>query len=263
MDALRNFEQSAAAMPPALISNRDAIPRHKPSISRDALHTSPRMYAFDPSRRPSLQVTGAPPVTFRPPMHLSKQATSPQRPGDRLDVSPASGRILPRQVTHAGPGHHHAPQQHLQAPSSPTMNLGRRHTAADIHSHGWQGTMRHGDSSPPPVPGQIPGQNQLSPFRKSSVSRGDQQIRDTLAQYELKQPGPPSHIPRHATPPVSEGQGNGGHEAGWQVPGTRVAFGKVDYSGSGSRRTSMANLLNPAEGTEDRDGEDRKRKRLA
>lgn len=134
--------------------------------------------------------------------------------------------------------------------SATAMDMGRRHTAADIYQHEW--------------PGRRSPKHAASSYRALPIT-SDQQLRDSLAQYEL-----PTAKSRQTSPPVDNSAHNGTNkheEAGWQGPDSRLSFSQVDYSGSGSRRTSMAvnvnSLLNPTSGAK-RDGEeieDRKRQR--
>jgi hypothetical protein len=157
------------------------------------------------------------------------------------------------------------------------MNLSRRHTSADIRLQGWNGPPHA--IPPPPLPhggspftnlGQNAAQWPTSPFRQGNNE--GQQIRDTLAQYEL--PRATSRLGSRQTTPPDPGPpsyANNSSEAGWQLPGPKYSFRGVEASAPGTRRSSMASnvhsLLNPtAESNHERDGEDgpedRKRKRL-
>lgn len=155
--------------------------------------------------------------------------------------------------------------------SSPPYNLYRRHTSADIRTHGWQ------PHPPPNAPLHSPyasGHNSTqwpsSPHRPP-VGGGDQQLRDALESYQL--PRGPRQVPsRHGTPPGSNDAAPStlSADSGWTLPGARYPFKGIDTPGPPTRRSSMASnvhsLLNPAE-TAERDDEDdpddaRKRKRL-
>jgi len=111
-----------------------------------------------------------------------------------------------------------------------------------------------------------------SPYHQP-VHSADQQLRDTLAQYEIPKASPHHFQSRQNTPPPENGTpsyANVGNEAGWQLPGPKFPFRGVDFSAPPTRRSSMASnvhsLLNPAD-TAEREGEDepqeeRKRKRM-
>ncbi|THW95680.1 hypothetical protein D6C90_00539 [Aureobasidium pullulans] len=246
---------------------------------------SPRQQAMDASRRPSLQPNSRA-SSFRTPMpphmtaspHRFGSLSGPSGPPSPSSRQPAPPPPPPTYTTLPPPPVPvaQAPVQHR--PASPPMNLSRRHTSADIRLQGWNGPP-HAIPPPPPPHGGSPfttgGQNSVqwpsSPFRQGNNE--GQQIRDTLAQYEL--PRATSRLgSRQTTPPDSgpPSYANNSGEAGWQLPGPKFSFKGVEASAPGTRRSSMASnvhsLLNPtAESNQDRDGEegpeDRKRKRLA
>lgn len=249
-----------------------------PASSFDtAQPVSPRQPMYDGSRRPSLAATSRPP-SFRAniPPHLT---VSPRRYGSFSNgpYSPSSSRPgqgyapaplppPPPQTQQPQP----QPQHPLASASSPSGSLSRRHTSADIRLQGWQGQVplgTHGGS--PYASGQNSGQWPSSPFHQPLDASG-QQLRDTLAAYEL--PRAAHNMSRQATPPPPESvpsYANTSNEPGWQLPGPRFPFRGID-TGPPTRRSSMASnvhsLLNPAE-TAEREGEDeppeeRKRKRL-
>ncbi|KAK2768115.1 hypothetical protein FQN53_006309 [Emmonsiellopsis sp. PD_33] len=226
---------------------------------------SPRQMAQDDSRRPSMI---RPPV----PSHLS---ASPRRYGSigAANSSPNYNRpqIPPQQ-----------PMPHpLSSVSAPGLNLGRRHTSADIREHGW------GNSAPSPFgPGNASSQWPSSPHRTGHAnapvhpppSASDQQVRDVLAQYEMGGPRRQRDISRHPTPPMAvdpvapppSSSSTLNPESGWSIGGPKFPRA-ADSSLPATRRSSMASnvhsLLNPtatAERPEEEDmaGEDRKRKRL-
>jgi hypothetical protein len=250
---------------------------------------SPRQQAMDASRRPSLQPTSRA-SSFRTPMpprmtaspHKFGSLSGPSGPPSPSSRQPAPPPPPPPTYTTLPPPPAPAPANAAQAslqhrPASPPMNLSRRHTSADIRLQGWNGPP-HAIPPPPPPHGGSPfttlGQNSAqwttSPFRQGNNE--GQQIRDTLAQYEL--PRATSRLgSRQTTPPDSgpPSYANNSSEAGWQLPGPKFSFKGVEASAPGTRRSSMASnvhsLLNPtAEVNYERDGEDgsedRKRKRL-
>ena len=185
-----------------------------------------------------------------------------------------------------------ASQHPLATVSSPPANLSRRHTAADIRSHGWDHVPP--DSAGAPLPSPFGGLQPSTPQWPSSPARGtgDQAIRDALASYQLPRDSSSTSTSQvqssHArTPPPTDPTTaitGTGSESGWQVPGSRFpgygrsyavggASGGLDPSSSGgppTRRSSMASnlhgLLNPTgESTVDEDGAEgsgAKRKRL-
>lgn len=164
--------------------------------------------------------------------------------------------------------------------SPPPASLARRHTSADIRVHGWNGQsqQQYPPGSSPYASGQSSAVWPSSP--RATAHPGDQQLRDSLASYELsrasntnsRHPSPP---PPHETGAPSFASSFGGsyanpNDAGWQIPSARSFFKGLD-TGPPTRRSSMASnvhsLLNPAD-TAEREGEDEgpmesaKRKRL-
>lgn len=249
---------------------------------------SPRQMPQDnlaESRRGSLanisrQTPYKPPV----PAHL---AISPRRYGSigTGNYSPSSART---------PSSHHPPPPPPPPPppsaqpppgssnagnssgssSSPPYNLYRRHTSADIRTHGWP------PQPPPPPPsgaahspyasGHNSTQWPSSPHR-TPIGGGDQQLRDALESYQLPR-GPRQQSSRQGTPPMG-GDGPSSNltaDSGWTLPGARYPFRGIDTPGPPTRRSSMASnvhsLLNPAETAERADEDDpddaRKRKRI-
>lgn len=168
---------------------------------------------------------------------------------------------------------HPQPQHPLATVTSPTSNLSRRHTAADIRSHGWD------HSQGPPIPSPFASAQPSTPQWPSSPARGGEDnraIRDALANYELGR-GSQSHA---RTPPPNDpaaAVAGTGPESAWQVPGSRFpgygrAFGgnlEPNSGGPPTRRSSMASnlhgLLNPAGESliEEDEGIAAKRKRVA
>jgi hypothetical protein len=243
---------------------------------------SPRQRPFDESRRPSLQAIGRP-NSFKAtvPAHMQ---ISPRRYGS---IGTGSGAFSPSSTRPnylPPPPPPPPPVQHpLATSSSPPANLARRHTSADIRVHGWSGNQppsQYNHGSSPYASGQSSTAWPSSP--RQAGNPGDQQIRDTLASYELppaghnssRQPSPP---PPHEVGPPSFSSTFGGsyanpNDAGWTVPGRPYPFKGlgVETPGPPTRRSSMASnvhsLLNPAD-TAEREGEDegpdeRKRKRI-
>lgn len=211
---------------------------------------------------------------FKPPVpaHL---AISPRRYGSigTGNYSPSPART---------PGNHQPPPppppsiQHpggtvgsnLGTGSSPPYNLYRRHTSADIRTHGWQ---------PQPPPAQSPfasghssTQWPSSPHRPP-IGGEDQQLRNALESYQLPR-APRQQSSRQGTPPLANevNPSNLSVDSGWSLPGARYPFKGLDTPGPPTRRSSMASnvhsLLNPAD-TQERADEDepdevRKRKRM-
>lgn len=249
---------------------------------------SPRQQAMDASRRPSLQPTSRT-SSFRAPMpphmtaspHRFGSLSGPSGPPSPSSRQPAPPPPPPPTYTTLPPPPAPAPagQVSLQhRPASPPTNLSRRHTSADIRLQGWNGPPHVIPPPPPPTHGASPfttGGQGSAPWPTSPFRQGNnegQQIRDTLAQYEL--PRATSRLgSRQTTPPDSgpPSYANNSSEAGWQLPGPKFSFKGVEASAPATRRSSMASnvhsLLNPtADSNHERDGEDgpedRKRKRL-
>ncbi|KAL5114428.1 Flocculation suppression protein [Pleosporales sp. CAS-2024a] len=249
---------------------------------------SPRQMPVDngtESRRGSLashsrQAPYKPPV----PAHL---AISPRRYGSigTGNYSPSSARTP---VTHQPPPppppptiQHppsnpiiNPPNNHLGNSSSPPYNLYRRHTSADIRTHGWQ------PQPPPPAPpahspyasGHNSSQWPSSPHR-TPIAGGDQQLRDALESYQLPRGPRRQQSSRQGTPPSLNDNTSSSTlnpDSGWTLPGARYPFRGIDTPGPPTRRSSMASnvhsLLNPAETAERTDEDEpddaRKRKRL-
>lgn len=247
---------------------------------------SPRMMPHDESRRGSL--AGSSRLTPYRATGASHLAVSPRRYGSisgSSSYSPSSARAPPQAPPTLPPMQH--PLASVQSP-----NLARRHTAADIRVGSWSG--QHGQQPPLPshagsspyAPGHVSGPWPSSPHR---TPVGDQEIRNTLAQYEIGGSGPRSRRPSPPQDPSSN-SGNSANslltpgaassssraaaaasadEAGWQLPGQKYPFRSFE-SGPPTRRSSMASnvhsLLNPAETAERPEDEDQngggKRKRV-
>ncbi|KAF2712229.1 hypothetical protein K504DRAFT_373782 [Pleomassaria siparia CBS 279.74] len=205
---------------------------------------------------------------FRPPVppHI---VISPRRYGSigTGNYSPSSAR---NPASHQPPPPPPPTIQHPGATgdSSPPYNLYRRHTSADIRTHGWP---------PQPPPSHSPyasGQNSTqwpsSPHR-TPIGGGDQQLRDALEQYQLPR-GPRQQTSRQGTPPSTSDTTPStlSADSGWSLPGARYPFKGIDTPGPPTRRSSMASnvhsLLNPAETAERADEDEpddaRKRKRM-
>ncbi|PSN72012.1 hypothetical protein BS50DRAFT_241101 [Corynespora cassiicola Philippines] len=214
---------------------------------------------------------------FKPPVpaHI---AISPRRYGSigTGNYSPSSART-PAAAAHQPPPP--PPPPSIQHPganlgssgmgnsSSPPYNLYRRHTSADIRTHGWQPQP---PSHSPYASGQNSTQWPSSPHR-TPIGGGDQQLRDALEQYQLPR-GPRQQSSRQGTPPLTSDTTPStlSADSGWSLPGARYPFKGIDTPGPPTRRSSMASnvhsLLNPAETAEREDEDDpdeaRKRKRL-
>ncbi|KAF2107861.1 HSF-type DNA-binding-domain-containing protein [Lophiotrema nucula] len=208
-------------------------------------------------------------ATFKPPVpaHI---AISPRRYGSigTGNYSPSSARTPashqpppppPPAIQHPGGG--------LGSSTSPPYNLYRRHTSADIRTHGWQPQP---PSHSPYASGQNSTQWPSSPHR-APIGGGDQQLRDALESYQLPR-GPRQQSSRQGTPPLTSDTTPStlSADSSWSLPGPRFGFKGIDTPGPPTRRSSMASnvhsLLNPAETAERADEDDpdeaRKRKRI-
>ncbi|KAF2280204.1 uncharacterized protein EI97DRAFT_114657 [Westerdykella ornata] len=262
---------------------------HVDSSSSNAPPLSPRQMPLDAvheQRRGSLAAMSRQ-APFRPPMppRINPPAAAGRRYGSigTGNYSPSSSR---NPATHQPPPPppppptttiHHHPGATLGASlannASPPYNLYRRHTSADIRTHGWQ------PQPPPPSHSHSPyasGHNSTqwpsSPHR-TPIGGGDQQLRDALEQYRLPRAPYAQQSSRHGTPPLTSDTtpSNLSADSSWSLlPGARFPFKGIDTPGPPTRRSSMASnvhsLLNPAETAERADEDDpdeaRKRKRL-
>ncbi|PGH29624.1 hypothetical protein GX50_07632 [[Emmonsia] crescens] len=224
LDAIRAFENPHES----LLSGR------QPYFSSMTLHSgpplSPRQMPHDDSRRPSM---AQPPV----PTHL---AVSPRRYGSigAANSSPNFNRPqIPPQQQQQQQQQQPAPHP-LSSVTSPGLNLGRRHTSADIREHGWGAANNnnnnsnsntspfgpgagHGPSIPsshwPPSP-QRTGHHHLNsntnniPMNHAPPppNADHQHVRDLLAKYEMGGPrrsnnnnnnNNQGNTSRHPTPP--------------------------------------------------------------
>lgn len=246
---------------------------------------SPRQVPMDnliDSRRGSLasisrQAPYKPPV----PAHI---AISPRRFGSigTGNYSPSSARTPvshqpppppPPSIQHPGANANaNLGNNNLGSSCSPPYNLNRRHTSADIRTHGWQ------PQPPPPGPAHSPyasGHNSSqwpsSPHR-TPIGGGDQQLRDALESYQLPRGPRRQQSSRQGTPPLTNDNTPStlSADSGWALPGARYPFKGIDTPGPPTRRSSMASnvhsLLNPAETAERADEDEpedaRKRKRM-
>lgn len=291
------------------IEDHDAFGNGRSSIAAAPVGhgmMSPRQHPFDESRRPSLQNI-ARPSSFRPAMSGHTHASprrygsigaingtgfSPSASSTRTFLPPPPPPLQPP-LAPSHPASHQ--QQHLhhyqppptrgQSPPPPLPNLARRHTSADIRVHGWQGgqTPAYYNQGSSPY---ASGQNSSAWPSSPRTNPADQQIRDTMAQYDLSRAQRVGS--RQASPPAPDAAGvptftnsfsagtatssyaNTSNEAGWQIPGAKYPFRGLDTPGPPTRRSSMASnvhsLLNPAD-TAEKEGEDegpdeRKRKRV-
>jgi hypothetical protein len=245
---------------------------------------SPRQMPLDnltESRRGSLasvsrQAPYKPPV----PAHI---AISPRRYGSigTGNYSPSSARTPvahqpppppPPSIQHPGSNVNSGNNNKLGSSASPPYNLYRRHTSADIRTHGWQ------PQPVPPAPAHSPytsGHNSSqwpsSPHR-TPIGGGDQQLRDALESYQLPRGPRRQQSSRQGTPPLTNENTPStlNPDSGWTLPGARYPFKGIDTPGPPTRRSSMASnvhsLLNPAETAERTDEDEpddaRKRKRM-
>lgn len=235
---------------------------------------SPRQLAHDDPRRSTLAVPQPNRSNnfYRPPVP-SNLAVTPRRPfgsfgANSAQTSPSSVRPPPPPPP-GPPGPH--PLSHVEPPPG---HLARRHTAADIRAHGWQGQPNHnpyaaGPGGPPPPP---VGQWPPSPNR---VAPEDQRIRDSFSSYSIQSASQTRPHSRPTTPPPPFANGAPGADTfgSWSFNSAGSRENKNlsvrDSSGPPTRRGSMAHILNPAD-TAEREGEDedprgdddRKRKRV-
>ncbi|KAF1959803.1 HSF-type DNA-binding domain-containing protein [Byssothecium circinans] len=237
---------------------------------------SPRQMPQDnisESRRGSLAGLPARQAQFKAPVpaHI---AISPRRYGSigTGNYSPSSARTP---ATHQPP----PPPPTIQHPggtlgsnlnnsTSPPYNLYRRHTSADIRTHGWPPQLPPAHS--PYASGQNSSQWPSSPHRPP-IGGGDQQLRDALESYQLPR-GPRQQSSRQGTPPLTSDTTPAtlSADSSWSLPGARYPFKGIDTPGPPTRRSSMASnvhsLLNPADTQERADEDDpddaRKRKRM-
>ena len=238
--------------------------RH-PHFSNMALDAplSPRQI-INEERRPSFQGLPPKPNGFRPPVP-SHFTTSPRRYGSIGTANPPLPNYHRPVQPHPQP--HPPPTQHpLASVSSPGVNLGRRHTSADIRVPGWPG---HQDPNSPTA--SVDSSAHWPPSPHQTPNAGDQHIRDSLASYEFGAPRK-SIGSHHATPPLTSDTtpSTFSGESGWSFGVSKFPPRHMD-SAPQTRRSSMASnvhsLLNPAE-TAERDEEDplgpddRKRKRI-
>lgn len=222
------------------------------NLSLETAPLSPRQAAQDDGRRASG-------IRHHLPSHLS---VSPHRHGSMGAASTSPNYHRPPPAVQQPAPH---PLSSVSSPLGP--NMGRRHTSADIRQHGWPapappGSSAFGQGAVPP-----PQWPPSSPSR--TVNSSDQNVRDTLARYELGGSRRQQDSSRHATPPPSL-LDPGQPEGGWSIGGAK--FPRPVESLPATRRSSMASnvhsLLNPADTAERADedeppmAEERKRKRL-
>ncbi len=248
---------------------------------------SPRQVASD-ERRPSLHAVPPRPPAFKPqpppPPHPMPVPVPQRRYGSIGTASALPNYVRP---LHPQTQINQPPSQHPLSMVSepPGPNMGRRHTSADIRVPGWPG---HGTDSPL-ASGQSSAHWPSSPTQVPTAS--DQNIRDSLASYELGAPRK-SFSSHQTTPPLTSSDtttSTVSSESHWSNPNpfssnpnpfasNQNSFGASKFqprhqldSAPQTRRSSMASnvhsLLNPAE-TAERDEEegmgpdDRKRKRM-
>lgn len=253
---IRNYEDPHES----LLSGR------QPYFSNMAL-VEPGSPRADPieERRPSLHAIPPRPSSHRfQPSHVSSTPAMPQRRyGSIGTAQPLPNYHRPfQQQTQIPPP---MPQHPLANVSEPGLNMGRRHTSADIRVPGWP---PHGQGSP--TSGQSSGHWPSSPTQQAHSS--DQHVRDQLATYEFgkqrqsissHQDTPPS-MSNDTTPSTLSVESN------WSWGNASKLTPRVMDSAPQTRRSSMASnvhsLLNPAETAEREEedplGDERKRKRL-
>lgn len=241
---------------------------------------SPRQIPQDnlpDSRRGSLaSISRQAPYKAPVPAHI---AISPRRYGSigTGNFSPSSARNPQHQppppppaIQQPGPPANLG-NNNLGSSSSPPYNLYRRHTSADIRTHGWQPQPPSGPAHSPYASGHNSTQWPSSPHR-TPIGGGDQQLRDALESYQLPRGPRQQQSSRQGTPPLTSETTPStlSADSGWSLPGARYPFKGIDTPGPPTRRSSMASnvhsLLNPAETAERADEDDpddaRKRKRI-
>lgn len=238
------------------------------------------------------------------------QHLMPARRFGSISVANTAAPASRLQPSHAfPPGRSNLPREASASPppssSASHTYLPRRHTSADIRSDGWnplqaQAQMQAQAQTQAPMESSAAAQSQ-SPFASgysstqwpSSPNRtpnaGDQQLRDSLARYQLgapaAEPSPNVHFtaPNSASPAAQHhastlnqdhpAPSNNASENSWVLPAARFQHLKdpLASSGTSTRKSSMAsnvhNLLNPIGGVDvdddDVDPDDlRKRKRV-
>lgn len=260
---------------------------------------SPFQLAQDDSRRGSLfgPATAPRPGFFRPP--LPHRNTAELALARRPDLAITHGATPPREFKQPTLNAIEPPMSPTADgnPNSPPSYLSRRHTSADIRPQSWLSVVGSNEQQALPqqtspfASGQSSSNWPSSPHRASNVNTGEQQLRDSLARYQLStsdgrpQPPPGPGTPRNSTPPQPQLNGdptqngtpshhhqNSGHilnhsypastnpvqppdGPAWGFPGGRLPFKDVFASGPPTRRGSVAHLLNPAD-TAERDEEE-------
>ncbi|KAK5099774.1 Flocculation suppression protein [Lithohypha guttulata] len=234
---------------------------------------SPRGYAFNDSRRSSIQM--------EPPPHFGGRPPVPPIPPHF--TSPTARRFGSISAAHTSPGFSKPAlptpvQPHpLSNVSEPSPSLLRRHTSADIREH-WPPNANMNGSPftsgansvtwQPSSPNQLPDtsgdqalQNQLASYQINGSSR-----RTTITAADPPESIPPAHRSDELPPPSGLGVGN----VSWGVGVSKFPRPNFDlHSAPATRRSSMVHsLLNPAD-TAEQDNEDeggplddRKRKRI-
>ncbi|KAF2871993.1 HSF-type DNA-binding-domain-containing protein [Massariosphaeria phaeospora] len=255
------------------LDNTNAPPLSPRQVPQDNVTEQRRGSLAVLSRQGSYQGSYRPPV----PAHI---AISPRRYGSigTGNCSPASARTPanhqpppppPPTIQHPGANLGNSLGNNLGSSTSPPYNMYRRHTSADIRTHGWQ--------PQPPPPSHSPyasGHNSSqwpSSPQRTPIGAGDQQLRDALESYQLPR-GTHQQSSRQGTPPLTSDTTPStlSADSGWSLPGARYPFKGIDTPGPPTRRSSMASnvhsLLNPAETAERADEDDpdeaRKRKRM-
>ena len=253
IDMIRNYEDPHET----LLSGRQPYFSNISLVEPISPHAPP-----SDERRPSLHALPPRHAPLRP--HQPPLQNPQRRYGSIGTANPLPNYHRPHQPQTQIPPP--LPQHPLANVSEPGLNLGRRHTSADIRVPGWPG---HGQASPV-TSGQSSGHWPSSPTHTSLHS--DQQVRDQLASYEFGRPR--QSISSHQdTPPLTSNDTTPSTlsmESNWSWGGGSKFAPRVQDSAPQTRRSSMASnvhsLLNPAETMEKDEeetlGEERKRKRL-
>jgi hypothetical protein len=228
----------------------------------DNAPVSPRQYPQDDARRSALGIPQARGQNlYRPPVP-SSLSNATRRPYGSIGSGTATQSSPLRNAAPAPRAEPHP----LSNVETSQMNMGRRHTLADLGAHGLQtGTSPFSNAPAAPYP--------PSPSRAAPE---DQRIRESFSTFSLQAPSQSHSRSRPTTPPppFSNGGHPGTHDFGnWSWGSAVNRDGKnlavKDSSAPPTRRGSMAHILNPTDTAERADedddprgDDDRKRKRM-
>lgn len=203
------------------------IRARQPSFAMPQIENGPPMSPFqlaqDDSRRGSLfgASAAARQGFFRPPLPHRNTADLARRPelGTIRGATPPREFKIPASIE---PPTSPTGDTHASSTASPPSYLSRRHTSADIRPQSWLSVVGTGEHLPLPAQhspltsGHSSSNWPSSPHRTPNSNTGEQQLRDSLARYQLSnndgRPAPPSGpgmlsiapgaaLSRHNTPP--------------------------------------------------------------